>query len=288
MTRRDFTRYTYETVYQPGLMRLRDALQEWNKKANASSLPYEAEVERLTEIIEHGQRQLDSGARGITEVTSPVTDQFLRAAGLLSVYEKEREITECRARGYPQRVIQVMEQDLTRMREMANLIQGVEPAEVLWAVIPNPRAVEPILTEEAVEPGVTWDVFISHATEDKEPFVRSLAEALRATGLRIWYDRFTLKVGDHLRRSIDQGLSRSRFGVVILSPYFFAKEWPQLELDGLAAREIAGKKVILPVWHNIDANEIRRFSPTLADRVAVKSSLGIERVVQELLDAISG
>ncbi len=288
MNRRSFLRYTYETVYQPGLVRLRDALQEWNRKANASSPPYEAEVERLTEIIDDGQRRLDAGAREITEDTSPTTDQYLRSAALLSVYEKEREITECRARGYPERVIQAMEQDLARMSELADLLKDVEPADVLWAVIPNPKPVESISTEEETEPEVSWDVFISHATEDKEPFVRSLAEALREAGLRVWYDRFTLKVGDRLRRSIDHGLARSRFGVVVLSPYFFAKEWPQLELDGLAGREIAGRKVILPVWHNIDAEEVRKFSPTLADRVAVKSSVGLENVVKELLDAISG
>jgi len=131
-----------------------------------------------------------------------------------------------------------------------------------------------------------WDVFISHAWEDKESFARPLAEALEAKGLRVWFDEFTLRVGDKLRRSIDHGLANSRYGVVILSPNFFGKEWPQKELDGLVARETSGEKVVLPVWHNISADQIREYSPTLADRVAVSSDRGLEHVVSELLKVI--
>jgi hypothetical protein len=98
----------------------------------------------------------------------------------------------------------------------------------------------------------TWDVFISHASEDKEAFVRPLARGLAERGVTVWFDEFTLAIGDSLRRSIDQGLARSRFGVVVISKNFLHKEWPQKELDGLVAREINGIKVILPVWHQID------------------------------------
>ena len=139
-----------------------------------------------------------------------------------------------------------------------------------------------------ITPQAGWDVFISHAHEDKEPFVRELSKALQAAGLKVWYEEFTLRVGDRLRRSIDDGLATSRYGVVVLSPHFFAKHWPQIELDGLAGREVMGQNVILPVWHGIDANGVRRFSPTLADRVAVSSTLGVEAVKRELLRVIAG
>jgi TIR domain-containing protein len=131
-----------------------------------------------------------------------------------------------------------------------------------------------------------WDVFISHASEDKESFVRPLAKRLQGQGLRVWFDELTLTVGDSLRRSIDGGLARSRYGIVVISPNFLQKEWPQKELDGLVAREIGGVKVILPVWHNIGADEIRAYSPTLADRLAVSSSKGLDHVKDELLKAI--
>ncbi len=131
-----------------------------------------------------------------------------------------------------------------------------------------------------------WDVFVSHASEDKESFALPLAEALRDRGLKVWFDTFTLTVGDSLRRSIDRGLVESRFGIVILSKAFFQKHWPQLELDGLVARESAGVKVILPVWHEIDENHVRSHSPLLADRLAVSSDKGLEHVVDQLMQAI--
>ena len=140
-----------------------------------------------------------------------------------------------------------------------------------------------------LEPGdrpTEWDVFISHASEDKDELVRPLAASLRNFGLRVWFDEFTLTVGDSLRRSIDQGLASSRFGIVVISPNFLKKEWPQKELDGLVAREVDRIKVILPVWHNIGADEIRRYSPPLADRLAVSSDKGIDQVTSQLMQAI--
>src|SRR2546423_359737 len=83
---------------------------------------------------------------------------------------------------------------------------------------------------------MAWDLFISHASEDKDDVARPLADLFIQKGLKVWYDEYTLIVGDSLRRSIDRGLAGSRYGLVILSPHFFEKEWPQKELDGLVAR----------------------------------------------------
>jgi len=132
-----------------------------------------------------------------------------------------------------------------------------------------------------------WDVFISHATEDKAGVARPLAQQLGELGLRVWIDESELRVGDSLRESIDRGLARSRFGVVILSRAFFAKKWPQRELNGLLAREASGDKVVLPVWHGVDAGHVARHSPILADRVSLSTELGIERVAAELADVCS-
>jgi hypothetical protein len=132
-----------------------------------------------------------------------------------------------------------------------------------------------------------FDVFISHASEDKESLVRPLAKCLEEHRVHVWYDEFSLRLGDSLRRSIDTGLARSRYGVVILSHSFFAKQWPQRELDGLVARETIGReRVILPVWHGVSKEQICEYSPTLADLVAVSSDDGIEHVVQEILRVV--
>jgi hypothetical protein len=123
-----------------------------------------------------------------------------------------------------------------------------------------------------------WDVFISHASEDKEAVARPLAEELSRRGYNVWYDDLTLKIGDSLRRSIDRGLRDSRFGLVVLSPSFFRKEWPQRELDGFTSREANGAKVILPVWHKVTQSDVATYSPVLADRLGVSTSKGIEAV----------
>lgn len=128
-----------------------------------------------------------------------------------------------------------------------------------------------------------WDVFISHASEDKEEIARPLAEALQRAGLKVWYDEFSLKLGDSLRRSIDQGLRDSTFELVILSPNFFAKEWTQRELNGLTAREIVGDKVILPVWHKVTFQDVLYYSPVLADKLGVSTDQGLETVVNRIL-----
>lgn len=137
------------------------------------------------------------------------------------------------------------------------------------------------------ESQIEYDVFISHASEDKEDFVRSLAEELMRIGVRVWYDEFSLKWGDSLRRSIDKGLAKSRFGVVVLSPSFFEKRWTQYELDGLVAREMYGGKVILPIWHRVTKDEVMNFSPSLADKLAMNTSIDeISKIAKQLKDLL--
>lgn len=132
-----------------------------------------------------------------------------------------------------------------------------------------------------------WDIFISHAHEDKEEVARPLAELLEREGLAVWFDEFTLKVGDGLLASVDQGLAGSRFGVVILSPWFFRKSWTRRELAGLATRQLAGINVaILPVWHGVDRDAVVAYSPPLADVVAARTSDGLPSIVTKLLDVV--
>ena len=115
-------------------------------------------------------------------------------------------------------------------------------------------------------------------------------EAIAARGLEVWYDDTTLAVGDSLRRSIDAGLVASRFGVVILSPHFFAKNWPQVGLDGLTAKANAtGSKVVLPIWHRLTRDEILRHSPTVADIIALNTAvMGLEEIADKLAAAVQG
>ncbi|MGA9668803.1 MAG: toll/interleukin-1 receptor domain-containing protein [Terracidiphilus sp.] len=132
-----------------------------------------------------------------------------------------------------------------------------------------------------------YDVFISHASEDKVAFVEPLAIALRKWGLKVWFDKFSLKVGDSLRDSIEMGLANSRYGAVVFSPSFLVKNWPKAELNGLFARQVQGKKkIILPIWHEITAAEMTKTMPIQVDSVALKSSEGVESVAKALVEVI--
>jgi hypothetical protein len=132
------------------------------------------------------------------------------------------------------------------------------------------------------------DVFLSHASEDKAAIARPLYTTLTKAGVKVWFDEAELTMGDSLRRQIDEGLARCRFGVVVLSPKLFAKDWPQKELDGLVARENAsGEKAILPVWHKLTKSQVAKFSPTLADRLAGNSKDGVAVLVKKIQAALA-
>lgn len=128
-----------------------------------------------------------------------------------------------------------------------------------------------------------YDVFISHASEDKDEVVRPLALALQNGGLRVWFDEFELKIGDSLRRKIDKGLASSRFGVVVLSKSFLGKGWTNYELDGIITRAVSGEQVVLPIWHGITKQEVISYSPSLADKLARNTAT---HTVDEIADEI--
>jgi hypothetical protein len=132
-----------------------------------------------------------------------------------------------------------------------------------------------------------YDVFISHASEDKDAFVRPFAEYLKNLGVSVWYDEFSLQWGDSLRKSIDKGLANSRFGVVVLSKAFVQKRWTEYELNGLVAAEIEGSKRVLPIWHEISKLEVMKFSPSLADKLALNTMTNTtEEIAEQLLSIL--
>ena len=183
--------------------------------------------------------------------------------------------------------------DMQGLRGKVKSSIRVLPREVL-SPLPEYRAkpLSPLLQPIQREPNNGesmdyYDVFVSHATEDKEEVARPIANALTEAGLRVWYDEFELRIGDSLRRKIDHGLARSRFGIVVLSPSFFAKKWPQYELDGLVTMEMTGEQTILPLWHRLTKNDVIRESPSLADKIARSTSdFTIEQIADEIADVI--
>ena len=135
--------------------------------------------------------------------------------------------------------------------------------------------------------GRTYDVFISHASEDKDEIVRSLATSLISNGLDVWYDEMALRIGDSLRQKIDKGLATSKVGLVILSPSFIKKGWTNYELDGIVTKTLSGEQILLPIWHNITKQEVLDFSPSLADKVARSTATHtIDEIAKEIAELI--
>jgi hypothetical protein len=132
-----------------------------------------------------------------------------------------------------------------------------------------------------------FDVFISHASEDKDEIVRPLAQALQSGGLDVWYDEFELRIGDSLRQKIDKGLASSRFGIVVLSQAFLGKGWTNYELDGLVTRAVTGEQILLPIWHKISKQEVISYSPSLADKLARNTATHtVQEIADEIIDLI--
>lgn len=133
-----------------------------------------------------------------------------------------------------------------------------------------------------------FDVFISHASDDKEEFVKPLAELLVESGLSVWYDEYKLTWGKSNRQTIDNGLAKCRFGIVVLSESFFKKGWTNYELNGLVTRMVTeGRDLILPIWHRVGFDEVKEYSSSLADISALRTdNLNIEEIRDILVEML--
>ncbi|MFC3890573.1 DUF1883 domain-containing protein [Lentzea rhizosphaerae] len=165
------------------------------------------------------------------------------------------------------------------------------PMPVLPAMTPESSLVRikenfDLLTAELEKEAEQKDVFVSYASEDGPAVAHPLARLLVKAGLSVWIDRYELRMGDPLRRKIDSGIASSRFGVVVLSPDFFRKGWPQAELDALLTREIDDdRQWVLPIWHRTTKEEVRKHSPLLLGRIARSTS---DYLIEDIAEEIAG
>ena len=137
-------------------------------------------------------------------------------------------------------------------------------------------------------PSKQWDFFISHASEDKDAVVRELAKILTAKGFKVWYDEYELKVGDNIRRRIDNGLANSKYIVVVLSPSFISKRWTMYELNGITTRELYGQTLILPIWHNISLDDVMSFCPSMADKMSLTTNnVSVEQLANSIIERVN-
>lgn len=246
-------------------------------------------------------RQIDLVNRSITKSTSLSMLQSKQRQ--IQGYQRDISNIRLKIAGY-QKKMAVKSSELGRVRQSLLKAQQDEQKKMQQEQLNFQRKIQRSIEEQKaqlstlismnyvssnqIEDGKTetekqYDFFISHASEDKDDIVRDLADALVKKDIKVWYDEFELKIGDSLRKSIDKGLVNSKYGIVILSPNFIKKNWTEYELNGMVAREMNGHKVILPIWHKITKDEVMRYSPTLADKMALNTSTyTIDDIVSQL------
>lgn len=128
---------------------------------------------------------------------------------------------------------------------------------------------------------MAMQAFVSYAGEDRE-VAGAIARDLTRLGIPTFYDRDSLKPGDSIVDRIHEALAQADFGILVVSPEFLKKDWPQQETRQLVRDYIEGRTRLLPVWHNVTPDQIREHQPALTDIWAVNTDNGLRAVVREL------
>ncbi len=132
--------------------------------------------------------------------------------------------------------------------------------------------------------------FISHDSGDKESIARPIALNLQRKLCPVWYDEFSLKLGDNLRQSIEKGLKECSKCVLILSPNFFANNgWGKKEFESIFTREILEEaQLVLPIWCGVTKHEVYEYSPSLLNVKGVDwNALGEDEVCRQIYLAVT-
>lgn len=131
--------------------------------------------------------------------------------------------------------------------------------------------------------------FISHDSRDKKDIAFPIAQNLLRLQCPVWYDEFSLNLGDSLRESIEKGIRECTKCILVISPNFLSNSgWTKAEFNSIFTREMIQKKnFILPVWYNVNVNDVYEYSTSLADRLAVNWNEGEDAVIKKLYKAIT-
>jgi hypothetical protein len=137
--------------------------------------------------------------------------------------------------------------------------------------------------------GATWDVFISHASEDNDQIARPLAKALTDRSLNVWYDENNMMPGYELVENIDRGIGGSNYGIIIVSKDYIQNDWTKHEWNIIRYKAVSQRKPVFSVWHKVTASEVQSFSWTLASISAYKTEdMSFDRIADGLAVSIKG
>lgn len=253
-----------------------EARKEAQATAKANTASIEAAKSKTASAMQSKIRQVEAAQKEAAGSASK------RASTAKEIANKTAELLKSQAALAKEEEKQRTKIGKDMQKQQTELIRRQREIENRATKLIAPTPIKPVLDSHDV-----FDVFISHASEDKEEFVEELAQKAEAAGLAVFYDRKTLQWGDSLRQRIEHGLANSSFGVVVLSEAFFKKEWPKRELDGLFNLEIEGRSRILPIWHKISKDEVVKHAPSLSGKLALTTaSLTVDEIVEKLVEIV--
>ncbi|WP_313331257.1 toll/interleukin-1 receptor domain-containing protein [Sphingobium yanoikuyae] len=227
--------------------------------AQGKAAGYSADIARKMSDLTRAQERVLKGEEDERKKTS-------------DLYEKQRRADEAARK-------RLSDDNRTLAKDLASL-----RAQLTAAISTQASSTQPFVVENAEGRNTPYDFFISHAWKDKEEFVNDLVSAAKEAGLDVWDDQSAIAWGDSIRQKIDDGLRRSFFGVVVLSPNFFERPWTQYELDGIVQRDLTGAGRLLPIWHRLTQDDVATKAPSLAGRLALPTSTySTAQIVDELL-----
>lgn len=267
--------------------RVETSITSINKKIDAQKLKESKAIEKMakaqkkmmsaknTSTVNSAQREYQSASKDLTNAQSEqvkLSKQLADKSKILTTKRSDLAKAQAREREQHQKSIEKLQQE-------AIATQKIQIQELI-----NIDTNNTFLDKQ-------YDVFISHASEDKEDFVEPLARALQEAGISTWYDSDQIGWGQSIRQSIDKGLINSRFCLVILSPSFLKKYWTNYELNGIFQKDAVSKgSLILPIWHNVTRDEIQEKNLTLTDMLAMNTAIDstedIVGALKELVDAL--
>jgi len=248
--------------------------------AERESRNVEAAQDKQARIASDIAGRMDDLARAQESVRTGEEKERKDQAAVYEKHRREQAAAYEKQRKLDTKSIKALQVNNDRLaRDLASLA-----AQMSAAIDKQASQAAPFAVENADGSSEPYDFFISHAWKDKSDFVDALVLKAEVAGLSVWYDRQALRWGDSIRQKIDDGLRQSFFGVVILSPNFFERSWPQAELDAIVQKDLSGRGRLLPIWHKLTQDEVAHHAPTLAGRLALSTSnYSTDAIVKELV-----
>lgn len=137
--------------------------------------------------------------------------------------------------------------------------------------------------------------FISHDSRDKALIAGRIAAGLSSRLCTVWYDEYSLQIGDSLRESIEKGIKEAKKCILVITKNFLDNPgWGKREFDSIFTREmIMEERIVLPIWYGVTKQEVYNYSPSLANTFALvwpssegKSEDEYKKQVEEIISKI--